>query len=122
MFSVASQLRAASHHAACLSAERALKDEQARASKAKAEATRQKQWATRKANTGLVQELVARLPVGKANAISLAQVEALFADFPHAPTGLSSALSGLCKTGDVLRIGDRRAYRYYVLLPQKGNP
>lgn len=114
MLSLAQQLDTISRHAAALNAQRAelVKLEQAR--QAKAAESRQKQWASQKAKTGLTAALLARLPAGPANAISVADIHRLFADFPHAPTGISSALTVLCKTGDIKRTGERRAYRYYV--------
>lgn len=114
MQSIAQQLAVISSHAETQRKERATQAANEKVKQAKRVATRQKQWASRKAKTTLSAELIARLPSGLDNAISAPEISKLFADFPHAPTGLSSALTVLCGTGQIKRTGECRAYRYYV--------
>lgn len=78
--------------------------------------TRAKQWASRKAGgNGVAEELLKRLPTTKEGALSLPAIEAMMKASGIQQTGISSALSVLVnKHKAVARIGEKRAYRYYV--------
>lgn len=62
--------------------------------------------------TGLKQALIERLPVGKDNAITQAQIKPLIADIHYAESGLSATLSTIAKNGEACRTSER-PYRYY---------
>ena len=118
MTSFAQQLRAASVHAARVSAEkkRQAADQDARLKQRKVAQARA--WETRRdsgkfAQTGLAAAVLARLPAGEKNALLLSEVEALIEDVPHAYTGLSATLDNLIKQDLVCRTGERRQFRYY---------
>ena len=62
--------------------------------------------------TGLKQALLDRLPIGKDNGITQAEIRLLIADIPYAESGLSSTLSNLAMRGEAYRT-EARPYRYY---------
>lgn len=116
--SLLGQLEAASIHAARIGAEKRRQQEEKAAREAQRKEANQRAWETRRdsgkfAATGLVGTVLERLPQGKENAITLAEVEARLADVPHAPSGVSSTLVSLINQGLAGRTGERRAYRYF---------
>lgn len=115
MINFATQLQMATACNARLVAEKAAAEAKACERNAKISAAREKSWAVRKGEVNYLREaLLQRLPQGKEAALSLAGVEALFADAPARPTGISSLLSRLFKEGLIVRFGERFSYRYYL--------
>lgn len=64
---------------------------------------------------GLRESVMARLPVGEANAVNLAGVRALLVDIEFAESGLSAMLTTLFQEDAIGRSGVKYAYRYYRL-------
>ena len=112
MISLARQLEMASVNAARLAAVKGELEARARATQAKR--IGRKRGPVTETRTFLRDLLLARIPAGSDKAISLTQVVSLFADCDYLPTGISSALTALCETGEVKRTGSRRHYRYYI--------
>lgn len=108
---LALQLSAAISHSTQLSEMKAEETERKEIAKAKRQ---QKASIRAAAAPNIKQVLLARLPKTEKAAIPLSAIETLFADYKTCPSGISSALTVLCKEKQVLRIGERRAYRYYV--------
>ncbi|RIX47466.1 MAG: hypothetical protein D3M94_07275 [Rhodocyclales bacterium GT-UBC] len=112
---LAFNLSAAVSHSAALAKAKAQEEKEAAERRQIANAKRQRTADKRKQgapNIKLV--LLDRLPKAKEQAIPLQVIETLFADYKTCPSGISSALSVLCKEKQVLRTGERRAYNYYV--------
>lgn len=115
MISVAEQLKMVAENVARLDAQRRAAEVERQVKTERERQARQKQWATRKGEPNQLRNvLLERLPRGKDLAIPVAGVMALFSDYDFAPTGISSALSILCKAGLIQRLGERFSYRYYV--------
>jgi len=120
MHTVAQQLDLISQHIQRAAAERERQAQTERMLAERSAEARRRAWQTRKdsgkyAPTGLIGAVLNRMPVGIDNAIFHWQVEALVADVPHAPYGLSEALSRLRDRGLIARTGERRQYRYFKL-------
>lgn len=102
--SLAQQIAAAARHAAML------KDEALAAPK---NCIRPAMRNGRYGGNGLKDALLARLPVGRENAIRQPAVRALLTDIDYAANGLTSALSVLANNGLICRAGLRGHYLYY---------
>lgn len=62
---------------------------------------------------GLRESVMARMPIGQANAVDLAGVRALLEGVQYAPTGLSAMLNTLFTEDAIGRTGVKYSYRYY---------
>lgn len=112
---LAFQLSAAISHSTQLAEAKAKAKAEEAERQAIAKAKRQQKASIRAAAApNIKQVLLDRLPKTEDKAIPLSVIETLFADYKTCPSGISSALTVLCKGKQVLRTGERRSYRYYA--------
>lgn len=115
MSQLAFNLSAAVSHSKAIAKAKAQEEKEAAERRKVADAKRQRAAEIRKHGApNIKQVLLDRLPKTEKAAIPLSAIETLFADYKTCPSGISSALTVLCKEKQVLRTGERRAYRYYV--------
>lgn len=112
MMSLAEQIKSAGRIATRESAKNA---DEARLKALRQAEVRAKQWASRKAGgEGVTEELLKRLPATKEAAVSLSQIKQLLTDMAARESSISSAMTVLVNKKRVLRLGERREYRYYL--------
>ncbi len=102
--SLANQIEAAAHHAACLALEQA---------KPPARRSTPPRPTGKYGAKGLRVALLERLPVGRENAIPQGAVRKLLPDIDYATTGLGATLAELAENGAIRRAGSRGHYLYH---------
>ena len=107
-----SQLTAASQHAARIAEDQELTTRQREIRMAEVREAREKAKSESSANT-MEAVLLARLPVGKKNAINYPGIRKLLEAEAIHNSSVSSMLCVLVKKGQVKRTGQLRSYRYY---------
>lgn len=112
MMNLLQQLERAGQHARTLAAEAGARQAKRNRETAQRFESRAAGGNNKHLPTGLKQALLERLPIGKDNGITQAEIRLLIADIPYAESGLSSTLSNLAMRGEAYRT-EARPYRYY---------
>ena len=112
MMNLLQQLERAGKHARALADEAGARQMKRKQDTAQRFESRAAGGNTKHLPTGLKQALLERLPVGKENAVTQAEIRQRIADIPYAESGLSSTLSNLAQRGEAHRT-EVRPYRYY---------
>lgn len=113
MPSLVQQISAASDYAIRTARAR---EEEARIKTERRKAACRKQWASRRGGGGnpVDKVMIDRLPKSEQEAITQAEVRELMADQKVTASTISSVLYRLSKNGQINKVGEQGAYRYFT--------